>query len=116
MKIPQKLPPKFKAMWVAALRSGEYKQGRKEMIVTRLHAKTKKPLKPGYCCLGVGCSILGVSDKRMKNVCEPRDLYSTRGIPKLLLYNDEVVDKLIVMNDTLKYSFKKIATYIEKNL
>jgi len=41
-----KLKPAIKKRWVAALRSGRYKQ-------TRNHLFDRKGGKPGYCCLGV---------------------------------------------------------------
>lgn len=52
---PMKLKPKWKKKWLEALRSGEYKQGRRRL-------KTK--LSDGsyeYCCLGVLCEITGLS-------------------------------------------------------
>lgn len=39
----------IKAKWTAALRSGEYKQGRGQL-------KTRSP-NDGYCCLGVLCDL-----------------------------------------------------------
>lgn len=42
--------PQVKEMWVKALRSGEYQQGRGELItMTDEHTK--------YCCLGVLCDL-----------------------------------------------------------
>lgn len=38
--------------WVAALRSGEYKQGERYLL-----SASPKTLEPKYCCLGVACSI-----------------------------------------------------------
>lgn len=42
------MDPQIKAQWVAALRSGEYKQG-----AGQLHA----PATNSYCCLGVLCDL-----------------------------------------------------------
>lgn len=39
--------PEIKAQWVAALRSGDYKQGRSEL----------KSYTGYYCCLGVACDL-----------------------------------------------------------
>lgn len=44
-----KMDPEIKAEWVAALRSGQYKQG-KDYLRTEGDA---------YCCLGVLCDIAG---------------------------------------------------------
>jgi hypothetical protein len=48
-----KMNPEIKAMWVAALRSGDYKQGR-------------ELLKEGnqYCCLGVLCDLFKKEAKK----------------------------------------------------
>jgi hypothetical protein len=50
MTITEKLDPEFKAKWIAALRSGEYKQG--EMSLCRETPEGKE-----YCCLGVGYRV-----------------------------------------------------------
>lgn len=42
-----KLEPEFKAKWVAALRSGKYKQGRREL----------RSVDDEFCCLGVAIDI-----------------------------------------------------------
>jgi hypothetical protein len=46
-----KMPAEFKAKWIAALRSGKYKQ-----TVSRLRDNF------GYCCLGVACDISGMGE------------------------------------------------------
>jgi hypothetical protein len=49
----------IKAQWVAALRSGEYKQGKWRLRLDASPA-TGKPWadgKPRYCCLGVLCEL-----------------------------------------------------------
>jgi hypothetical protein len=46
-KTTPKMNPEVKAKWVAALRSGDYEQGRH-----RLHCKDGK-----FCCLGVLCDL-----------------------------------------------------------
>lgn len=102
--------------WVKALRSGKYKQ-------------TQKKLKDetGYCCLGVLCEVAG---KKFTNrngtyyvsrtdnsgtvpdvVKKQTELYSTIGLVK----NGSITESLSQFNDDRNWSFKKIATYIEKN-
>jgi hypothetical protein len=52
----RKLDPEKKALWVAALRSGEYEQGDGALkSVADSHDVT-------YCCLGVACEISGVGE------------------------------------------------------
>lgn len=46
-----RLDPDFKAKWIAALTSGEYRQGREHLY---------SPTSGCFCCLGVGCAISGV--------------------------------------------------------
>lgn len=48
---PQKrMPPEVKAQWLAALRSGEFKQGQRALRAER-DGETR------YCCLGVLCDL-----------------------------------------------------------
>lgn len=44
--------PEIKAQWLAALRSGEYKQGRHTLRVGTSEAQPDQ-----YCCLGVLCDL-----------------------------------------------------------
>ena len=106
----KKLPEQFKKDWVAALRSGTYKQG-------------KNHLQDGdaYCCLGVAAVIAGYNfDPDTDNdltllydappeVCEP--------LNQTMLGDDcSVEGHLICMNDNMGSSFEQIATWIEENL
>lgn len=108
MENENKLPPEFKAKWVAALRSGEYKQCRGELFNGK-----------GYCCLGVACVIT-----KTKLPDENDVLYdSMKKIPSLIkgtAQRNPVVKKLASMNDGVngesKHSFSQIADYIEENL
>jgi len=47
MKATNKMNPEIKALWVNALRSGEYQQGKLLL----------KPTKNTFCCLGVLCDL-----------------------------------------------------------
>lgn len=95
----------LKTKWVAALRSGNYKQG-------RLFLEDQEG---GYCCLGVLCVVLG----------EPTfadrpdfgsDFYSVAYQPvRNLLDNDETLRTLARLNDSGQ-SFAQIADYIDANL
>lgn len=112
-----KLPKAFKNKWIKALRSGDYQQCGGKLYNGE-----------GYCCLGVACKILHPKIKlEGKGVISKKELgnsYKNIKVPKLLhgygnMNNVEgnlVVNKLAGMNDSGKYSFKRIATWIEKNL
>jgi hypothetical protein len=107
---------KLKSNWIAALRSGKYKQ-------------TAGTLKKGdsYCCLGVLCEIdpevtfhnqipfmgddkIGVADLLQS----ARDHY---GLDREVMFDGKAVqlhDKLTELNDTRRYNFDQIASYLEK--
>jgi hypothetical protein len=120
-----KLPPEFKTHWVAALRSGKYKQA----------TDVLKSTSGGFCCLGVACDINGVEWEtdynphidypRIQTVNGgvympyeedlPEDVYSVlfqELIPRQDVY---VAVYLSVMNDGGR-SFSEIADWIEENL
>lgn len=104
-----KLPKTFKKKWIAALRSGQYKQG--ECSLHRDNA---------FCCLGVAAVICGASIKSIDGKVDLKDLNFDLDIkiPHLLNHDigeSELVDKLINFNDTGK-SFNWIASYIERYL
>jgi hypothetical protein len=109
-----RLPKEFKEKWIAALRSGKFKQG-------------SGYLQDGdeYCCLGVACRIahpkmdiqklclIGVDDfgeSKIKKIKVP-SIIKGGDTPS----ENKIVSRLTKMNDKGK-SFKTIANYIEKNL
>lgn len=97
-----KLPKAFKKKWLKALRSGKYKQGQG---LLKEHGE--------YCCLGVACVVAG--RKRLANLGMIPD--SEMRVPKFLRGTEaKVPNKLITLNDDKRWDFKKIATWIEKNL
>lgn len=115
MTISSPMNPKVKAKWIAALRSGRYKQ-------------TKSVLKNmlGNCCLGVLCETLRVRKiydvehsrylfKDKKGYLEhstslPLNVRTSAGLTR------PIEDRLAEMNDLDKMSFNQIADWIEKNL
>ncbi len=101
----EKLPVEFKEAWCTALRSGEYKKGK-----SSLKSKENK-----WCCLGVACDIVGIKVPFNKEFIISSDLKGIRKVPKLLHGDDDLPLKLANMNDG-DWSFKRIATWIEKNL
>jgi len=92
----EKLPEDFKKKWIAALRSGEYKQ-----CTGFLH------LGGGHCCLGVAEIIHGVKSESTRVL---------RGnFPQAIEGISEMSTKLTSMNDNGN-TFSQIADYIEENL
>lgn len=110
------LPRDFATKWVAALRSGEYKQGTK-----KLGNKYE-----GYCCLGLGCIVAGAADGELNGFTVIFEGLVTEGmrpeiyerIPKELVggYNDnDLARDLMCMNDG-GTDFPQIADWIEENV
>ena len=98
----QKLPPKFKKKWVAALRSGKYKQGQNALMTEE----------GTYCCLGVACRVAG-SPIELDQMFPAED----SRVPKILRSEDtELNNTLAKRNDSGLWSFNRIADWIEKNL
>ena len=85
----------LKAKWIAALRSGEYKQTSGDYY---------SPKTGGYCCLGVLSCVKEGREMREES-CST--LKKDEG-------NAELVSALISMNDSGK-SFADIADFIEQN-
>lgn len=116
-----------KQRWLAALRSGEYKQTTgclRRDEADEIHAAPK-----GYCCLGVLCDI--VDPKGWDYDSEGRRAHRCmRGAPSVSVLHKAAVapddgrqDTLIAMNDGAgayvmdgPQSFDVIANWIEENL
>lgn len=95
-----KLPIEFKEKWLAALRSGEYKQ-----CEGSLHSDA------GHCCLGVAEIVLGFES-------EDNEVLVGDYIPNAIVgtaHDNKIVGILTNMNDNGK-SFLQIADWIEANL
>ncbi len=109
----------IKEKWVAALRSGEYKQGK-----NRLRTHTNK-----FCCLGVLC------DLHAKETGNPWDEYGDKEFAYLYKHGDlprkvsvwagfprddanpfAGPHRLSTYNDNYGKNFHEIADIIEKNL
>ena len=114
-----KLPIEFKTKWVAALRSGEYKQGR-SWLYTTLSDGTHE-----YCCLGVAACVLDIPKQYMdrttltgvdhpnvtKDITDALNTTCTE-YPREMSFQS----MLMGMNDGGKDGFPEIADYIEQNL
>ena len=120
---------KVKKLWLKALRSGEYEQGR-EYLVTTSNTYDK------FCCLGVLCDIYARTHKSSKGFTEGpwdrktlnfEDASFIKGTcmnstiqenSKVGIWSDigPYCDELTYMNDEDKKSFLEIADWIEENL
>lgn len=103
--------------WAKALRSGRFKQGSFNLY---------NPNDNTYCCLGVACKITRLGDfkKNMYRISRrsrsstflPTEVCNYYGIDR---YGEEVVRhngeaaSLVYANDSLVWSFKKIARQID---
>jgi hypothetical protein len=88
----------LKAKWVAALRGGEYEQG-------RWHLRENRK----FCCMGVLCDV---ADPSLWN----RDgAYADggHGFPPAELLKYPTASKLASLNDRERWTFAEIADYIE---
>lgn len=102
----------LKAKWVAALRSGNYKQG-----VGTLRSDSGK-----FCCLGVLCDVADPTKWKLRAnmIDQTYDGYSV-GILESELREEfglsmSQAGHLMTLNDSGNQSFTKIADYIEKEL
>lgn len=119
-----KLSPELKAKWLAALRSGEYRQGHEHLCLLERRAEDVDVT--CYCCLGVLAEVAGerlvpsTSVATLDDICRS-DLVGGWGSPKEAFMAEEpethttIQRKLAAMNDTGK-SFEEIADWIEANL
>lgn len=108
----------IKKKWVAALRSGEYEQGKFKL--RREETRTIKTY--SYCCLGVLCDLYRKEKKipwsKVVRVNSreypPRRVQAWSG-----LHSENPIvsgETLSYRNDTIHNTFKEIATKIQKSL
>lgn len=103
--------------WVAALRSGQYKQGKGKL----------RDKHDNYCCLGVLCDILGVEWFKNDIECNystSKDSRATKFLPESIVEEsgmrttagkyDYANDSLVAKNDN-SVAFSEIADIIEQN-
>lgn len=109
-----KMPKEMKEKWLAALRSGEYKQSKGSL-------KTAK----GYCCLGV-LEMVCDGDVEYQNSSKDGALgvptvewVKNHGLEKSY-YTDRFMAELVQMNDgtesCIPHDFLQIADFIEQNV
>lgn len=123
---PNDLPmnPEVKALWMAALRSGEYHQA-----MGSLHYRSEIP---GFCCLGVLCDLAvkaGVTDQRAIPNGERtgyrcnNGTYETAYLPDTVLEwaglthaNPTVADTSLAFENDRRRPFTEIADLIDQYL
>lgn len=106
----------LRVLWIAALRSGDFKQGQ--------HAL--KPDDGGYCCLGVLCEVAGIMDKNgiasydgAENPIYLPPFFAQHmgmnptGTSNIRIGEDDRNDSLANMNDRRKVTFTQIADLLE---
>jgi hypothetical protein len=103
------IPIKQLKKWIAALDSGEYKQGRNKLQTGW-----------GHCCLGVGCDVVIPPSKqiRVNGLLSGNVPYSQLNAPHWLVeINRDFALKtgieLTRLNDEKGYTFPEIATLLE---
>lgn len=109
-ELMEKLPIEFKEKWVAALRSGEYKQGR-----MGLYSESEN----SFCCLGIGCIISGLEKNKLIGKPYVSGRLAGGLVPTAIVgygSQNSLVRTLAEMNDLHNKSFSEIADYIEENL
>lgn len=121
-----KMDPAIKALWVNALRSGEYQQGY-GYLKTVYQGETR------FCCLGVLCDLAIKAGVDVEVEEDSADTYSytydgeNARLPRSVtewagVDNNPTVNTknqsyaLTRVNDNLNYSFAKIANLIERDL
>lgn len=120
MEKQYKLEKEFGTKWLAALRSGKFKQGSQ-------YLKSED----GYCCLGVACAITMpsanlkdahfiISKKDVDaNTCSERELISTKlydSIPELLRGDCNLFARQVSEMNDEGVPFEEIADWIEQNV
>jgi hypothetical protein len=116
----RKLQPDFKEAWLSALRSGDYLQGMGAL-------EDLVGLERRYCCLGVGCLVLGVEPADSKGNTKSADpdwpIHLVWQPPSTLCVDGQeandpkwIQTELANMNDDGAHTFADIAKWIEQNL
>jgi hypothetical protein len=99
----------LKQKWVAALRSGKYTQGHKQL----------RTVSNEYCCLGVLCDVFDNSKWKKFYFCYSYDTpRNTNFLPNDLLKEVGRLNErqLVKMNDIYMANFIAIADYIEREI
>lgn len=109
--------------WIAALRSGEYTQGRGELKAIQHDPNYVTPPQVTHCCLGVLCAVAGVDMPMVSLYASNKERCEFGGANGTFQYSrrnppltGREQSELISMNDEQAASFETIAQWIEENL
>lgn len=119
-----RMPLKLKQGWVAALRSGEYKQAQGRLMIYDAEGVCS------YCCLGLMQKIadgkvetVHIGGEEVPGALPSYQWWKAHGVQgateKLGYYGstcDLTTSHLISMNDTLGKTFEEIADYVDKEV
>ena len=105
-------PADFKGLWLQALRSRGYRQGRGYLM-------ERDSRGPRYCCLGVGVRVLGLLDMETGGCvydedAEPEYGQFSPGLQRALGMDETLMQRLINMNDGDRATFAQIADVIDE--
>ena len=111
----------IKTKWVAALRSGKYKQTQGALRRPKPSSSCDRP--EGYCCLGVLCKVVAPNKRWSKGLTAYSFYKASAVLPKFILDSlnltskeEDCYYKLPSMNDSGGRSFAEIADFVEANL
>jgi len=100
----------IKNRWITALRSGKYKQGSEYLYDSDTNC---------YCVLGVLGKVCGYKNPKLDHEGTFYDKKYFQKIPMNFVGEadqNELIMKLVTLNDEKKMSFKWFASYIERYL
>lgn len=112
--IPEQI--EVRRRWIAALRSGKYKQGRRGLRI--IYGDNEL-----WCCLGVLCDVVApenwVSSGQFYQAYQHLEGFSA--LPTTAILESAGIDqfelnRLIQMNDGLGRTFEQIADFLERRL
>lgn len=112
------LPKEFAEKWLAALRSGKYKQ-------TNGYLQRGKGTNKTNCCLGVAGIICNIPQYKLikketlrdfDDYKVPYQLIGTRGENELVKLLTDMNDKVLVAKKEYAHQFTEIADWIEANV
>lgn len=101
-----KMDPEIKKLWVEALRSGEYEQGR-DML--------KDPADNKFCCLGVLCELSGLTYEAA-NLVPPPEIVAWARLPDADPKVKSVEKNSVAYFNDMGFTFAQIADLIEAQL
>lgn len=103
------MDPELKAEWVAALRSGNYRQGNHQLY--RIDDQS-------FCCLGVLCEVAKLERRgdTYYHTTSQSDQFLPESFREKAKISNIAMRKLTRLNDKERMTFPQIADYIEENL